>query len=101
MKRLVVQQDFVGGWNVCEEGEGVALLFRSDRIRSEGFARRLCSPEGGIITVADNTGAVLAEYPAKGGGRGTLTAVDRKSWSGMLGGEHRATARRRRERARR
>ena len=68
MKHLVVQQDFVGGWNVHEAGAELALLYRSDRLRAEGYARRLCSPEGGSVTVIGHTGSVLSEYTAKGTG---------------------------------
>lgn len=78
MKHLVVQQDFVGGWNVHEVGAELALLYRNDRLRAEGFARRLCSPEGGSVTVIGHTGAVLSEYTAKGTGRALLTSSDKK-----------------------
>lgn len=69
MKNLVVQQDFAGGWNVHEVGAEPTLLFRSDRLRAEGYARRLCSPEGGSVKVVSNDGTVLSTYSAKGAGR--------------------------------
>jgi hypothetical protein len=78
MKHLVVQQDFVGGWNVHEVGADLAILYRSDRLRAEGFARRLCSPEGGSVQVVGHTGAVLAEYGAKGTGRTLLLGAGTK-----------------------
>ncbi|GGK79074.1 hypothetical protein [Ornithinimicrobium pekingense] len=78
MKHLVVQQDFVGGWNVHEVGAELALLYRSDRLRAEGYARRLCSPEGGSVTVIGHTGAVLSEYSAKGAGRTLLLDAGKK-----------------------
>jgi hypothetical protein len=78
MKHLVVQQDFVGGWNVHEIGAELAILYRSDRLRAEGFARRLCSPEGGSVKVVAHTGDVLAEYGAKGTGRTLLLGSVKK-----------------------
>lgn len=76
MKRLVVEQDFAGGWNVREADSQLTLLYRSDRLRSEGFARRICAPDGGTVTVVGNDGEVLAEYAAKGQGRVHLSDLD-------------------------
>lgn len=61
MRRIVVRQGQAGGWDVHEMGED-EVLHRSDRIRAEGFARRLCAPAGGSVVVVAQTGGVLAEY---------------------------------------
>ena len=61
MRRLVVQQDSIGGWDVHDLGSD-EQLHRSDRIRAEGFARRLVSAEGGSVVVVGHNGMVLTEY---------------------------------------
>ena len=88
MKRLVVQQNDVWGWEVREAGAGAELLFTGDRIRSEGYARQVCAREGGKVMVVAATGLVLAEY--------TVKAWERASYPDPVG-EGRSFMRRRRK----
>lgn len=74
MRRLVVQQDTIGGWDVHELGSS-EQLHRSDRIRAEGFARRLCAAEGGTVMVVGHTGQVVAEYAVPVASRAPLRGV--------------------------
>jgi hypothetical protein len=61
VRRFVVRQDRIGGWDVHEVGSE-EVLHRSDRIRAEHFARRLASTGGGAVLVVGHTGLVLTEY---------------------------------------
>lgn len=74
MRRLVVQQDTIGGWDVHDLGSSEQLC-RGDRIRAEGFARRLCAAGGGTVVVVGNNGLVLAEYTVPVATRAPLRGV--------------------------
>jgi hypothetical protein len=74
VRRLVVQQDPIGGWDVHEFGSE-EVLHRSGRIRAEHFARRLVSAGGGEVLVVGHTGLVLTEYQVPASTREPLRGV--------------------------
>lgn len=57
MRRLFVQEDGEGWWEVRDPDDGAASLYRGDRIWAEGYARRVCQPTGGTIRVVPADGA--------------------------------------------
>lgn len=65
MKRLVVQENADGWWEVLEVDVGREPLYRGDRLWAEGFARRHCQATGGTISVVSPTEGQLAEYAVK------------------------------------
>lgn len=65
MKRLVVQETTIGGWDVLDVNAGHTSLYRSDRIRAEGWARQHSAVRGGNVTVVAGNGVTLAEYAVK------------------------------------
>ncbi|WP_134774389.1 hypothetical protein [Ornithinimicrobium flavum] len=60
MTRLVVKMNDRGAWEVFDDtGQS---LFSGERLRAEGFARRLCAAAGGTVTVVSRTGEQLGQY---------------------------------------
>lgn len=68
MRRLVVQQNDTLGWDVLDPEDGANPLYRGDRIRAEGFARRLFQADGGTVTVTGLGAMPLSEYVVKPSG---------------------------------